>query len=493
MSDFKKQHPIAGVSQVIDTVKQNFITLVILLFIGTSNSDGYFLYFLAAGLGISLFGGIFGWWFFRYRVFEDELQIHKGIFVKKKLYLSKDRIQVIDITEGLLQRLFSLVKVEIKTAGGGTETATIRAISRIEAEGLRKELRSDTSKNEDPDSLQGIENGEEAKDEITASWKLSKKDLVYAAFTSGNFGLIASILGAVSGQLSELINEETIEYFYEMLPGFNDVTIYIVLILGIIIVSWLLSFLGVIFSYYDFRLHRTKDELIITRGFIERKHVTVPFDRIQAVRFVEGVIRQPFGYGMVYVESAGFDERQQGRSIVLAPFIEKNSLPDFFHEFLPDYSEPEFDTFPPKRSRLRYIRRPNYFFLPLIPLLWYLISYGWMSLLLIPVLSMLGWLRFKDAGLGIDGDTLRMRFRTISRTTAILKRNRIQNGLLIENPFQRRKDIKSLEVTVASGSGGMNFKIVDLDNTENYSIYKWINKDEQQPEKEDVSFDPGLE
>jgi len=34
---------------------------------------------------------------------------------------------------------------------------------------------------------------------------------------------------------------------------------------------------------------------------------------------------------------------------------------------------------------------------------------------------------------------------------------------------------------------------VDLDNTENYSIYKWINKDEQQPEKEDVSFDPGLE
>lgn len=493
MSDFKKQHPIAGVSQVIDTIKQNFITLIILLFIGTSNSDGYFLYFLAAGLGISLFGGIFGWWFFRYRVFEDELQIHKGIFVKKKLYLSKDRIQVIDITEGLLQRLFSLVKVEIKTAGGGTETATIRAISRTEAEELRKELRSGKSNNGESDSLGDSETGEEPQDEITASWQLSKKDLVYAAFTSGNFGLIASILGAISGQLSDLINEETIEYLYEILPGFNDVTIYIALILAIIIVSWLLSFLGVIFNYYDFRLHKTKDELIITRGFIERKHVTVPFDRIQAVRFVEGVIRQPFGYGMVYVESAGFDEMQQGRSIVLAPFIASDTRQDFFQEFLPDYNEPEFKIFPPQRSMFRYIRRPNYFLLPIIPLLWYLMSYGWMSLLLVPILSTLGWFRFKDAGLGIDGDTLRMRFRTISRTTAIFKRNRIQSGKLIENPFQRRKDIKSLEVTVASGSGGMNFRIDDLDDTENSYIYRWINKDEEQPQKEEDLLKPGVE
>lgn len=144
MSEFRKQHPVAGVSQVIDSIKQNFITLLIVLFIGTSNTEGYFLYFLGVGLLLSLFGGILGWWFFRFRIFEDELQIEKGVFVKKKLYLSKDRIQVIDITEGILQRLFGLVKVEVKTAGGGTETATINAITREEAEVLRTELRKRT-------------------------------------------------------------------------------------------------------------------------------------------------------------------------------------------------------------------------------------------------------------------------------------------------------------------------------------------------------------
>lgn len=472
MSEFRKQHPVAGVSQVIDGIKQNFITLVIILFIGSSNTEGYFLYFLAAGLVISLFGGIFGWWFFRFRIFEDELQIEKGIFVKKKLYLSKDRIQVIDITEGILQRLFGLVKVEVKTAGGGTETATISAITREEAEELRTELRK--RNNGSSEHLEDLEEEQERKDQILSTWKLSKKDLVYAAFTSGNFGLIASILGAVSGQLSEMINEENIRFIYEIMPGYSDVTIYIVLIFAIIVVSWLLSFLGVIFTYSDFRLHKTEEELIITRGLFEKKHITVPYDRIQAIRFVEGVIRQPFGYGMIYVESAGFDQSQKGRSIVLAPYISAKAVSSFLGEFLEEYEEPEYQYKPPQKALFRYIRRPNYLIFPLIPIIWYFLSRGWLSLILIPVLGLLGWMRYKDAAVGFDNDILRMRYRTISRTTAIMKKNRIQVTDLSQNPFQHRKNLINFSATAASGAGGMKFKVEDLGNEESLRIYDWV-------------------
>lgn len=472
MSEFRKQHPVAGVSQVIDSIKQNFITLLIVLFIGTSNTEGYFLYFLAAGLFLSLFGGILGWWFFRYRIFEDELQIEKGVFVKKKLYLSKDRIQVIDITEGILQRLFGLVKVEVKTAGGGTETATINAITRDEAEVLRTELRK--KNNEDQDQIGEGEERQEQEEEILATWKLSTKDLVYAAFTSGNFGLIASILGAISGQLNEMINEENIRFIYEVLPGYSDVTIYIALIFAIIVVSWLLSFLGVIFTYSDFRLHKTEEELIVTRGLFEKKHITVPYDRIQAVRFVEGVIRQPFGYGMIYVESAGFDQSQKGRSIVLAPYISAKSVNSFLNEFLAEYEQPEYKIKPPRKALFRYIRRPNYFLLLLIPILWYFLSRGWLSLMLIPVMGILGWMRYKDAAVGFDNDIVRMRYRTISRTTAIMKKNRIQVGDLLQNPFQLRKELMDFSVTAASGAGGMNFEVEDLTAYDSLKIFNWV-------------------
>ena len=484
MSDFKKQHPVAAVSQVFETIKQNFVTLIILFFIGTSNTEGYFLYFLAAGIGLSLFAGVFGWWVFRYRVKDDELQIRKGVFVKNNIYMSKDRIQVIDITEGLIQRLFGLVKVEIKTAGGGTESATISAITREEAEALRTELRKKNGQvaTEAEDGLAD----EQDEEEILDTWKLPNKDLVYAAFTSGNFGLIASILGAVSGQLNEVINEETIEYLYEILPGFNNVTMIITVVVAIIVVSWTLSFLGVIFNYSDFRLQKTKKELIITSGLIERKHITIPFDRIQAVRFVEGVIRQPFGYGMVYVESAGFNQTQKGRSIVIAPYLAADAFSTFLSDFLPEYQEPEYEITPKPKVKFRYIRRPAYLILLALPIVWFLLDYGWLLGLMLPLMGFLGWLRYRDAAIGINEEYIRSRFRNISRTTAISKRIRVQNVELSQNPFQKRKQVYSLSTTVASGAGGMNFEVDDLNQNDCLLVYNWVAGNEHVTKPDDA-------
>lgn len=486
MSEFKRQHPIAAITKVIEGIKQNFITIVILLFIGTSNTEGYFIYFLLGGIAITLVSGVLSWVVFRYRVHENELQIKKGVLVKSNMYLSKDRIQVIDITEGLLQRMFGLVKVEVKTAGGGTETATISAISRGDAEALRSELRKKRSANGEGE--EEAEEVYEAEEEVLGQWKLSTKDLVFAAFTSGNFGLIASILGAVSGQMDEFINEETIEYVYEALPGYSDVTLIAGIVIAIIVISWTLSFLGVIFKYSDFQLEKTSKELIITSGLVEKKHITVPFDRIQAVRFVEGIIRQPFGYGMLYVESAGFDQTQKGRSIVLVPFIASSNISSFLAEFLKEYKEPEYQIRPPRKTLWRYIRRPNYFVLPLIPIAWYLMEYGWLSLLIIPLLGYLGWMRYLDAALGLGDKILRMRYRVVSRTTAIVKKSRIQNIETSQNPFQDHKDIQNLTVTAASGAGGMGFETADLSLPDTFKVLKWlINEPAKEEETEEVS------
>jgi len=477
MSEFKRQHPVAAISKVLTTIKQNFVTIVILLFIGTSNTEGYFLYFLFGGIAITLISGVFSWWMFKYRVDGDELQIKKGVLVKSNMYMSKDRIQVIDITEGVLQRMFGLVQLEVKTAGGGTDTATISAISRDEAEAMRTELRNKrngNSSSEKDGEIADTEADAQVEDEIISTWKLSTKDLVFAAFTSGNFGLIASILGAASGQMDEFINEETIEYVYEVLPGYNDFTLIVGIVLVIFIISWVLSFLGVIFRYSDFRLERTSEELIITSGLLERKHITVPFDRIQAVRFIEGLIRQPFGYGMINVESAGYDQTQKGRSIVLVPFISASNVSAFLNEFLEEYNEPEYSIKPPKRTLFRYMRRPNYILILLVPIIWYFIEYGWLSLLLIPLATYLGWLQYRDAAVGLGERILRMRYRVLSRTTALVKKKRVQNIESSQNPFQRWKNIQNLKAVAASGAGGLGLEINDLDNEDSFKILRWL-------------------
>lgn len=468
MSEFRRQHPIAAVTQFLGVLRQNVVPIAIFLVVGSRNTDEYFWYFFALGVASTLILGIFSWLRFTYRVDGDELQIKKGVFVRKKLYLSKDRIQVIDITEGILQRIFGLVKVEVKSAGSGTEGATISAITREEALELRALLRGEKSLKKEE-----IEEVEEEVVKEVLTWKLSGRDLFLAALTSGNFGLIASILGAISGQLDQFVTEENLNYMFDHIPGLGNASIFVGVLIFIFVVSYVFSFIGVIFQYADFKVEKMDKELHITSGLLERKHTTVPFDRIQALRFVEGIFREPFGYGMLYVESAGFQQKNTERSIVLAPFIKKEKLVDFFGGFIEEIDEPETKITPPQRAFLRYLRRPNYLLLVAIPFIWWFWDLAWVLFgFLIPA-TFLGWLRFNDAVLTINKHTLKLQYRVLAKRTAYLKKNRVQVSELTVNPFQKNKNLASIDIIAASGAGGKAFSINDLDHNEAHKIMKW--------------------
>tara|TARA_R110000868_G_scaffold1211_1_gene9260 strand:+ start:27798 stop:29228 length:1431 start_codon:yes stop_codon:yes gene_type:complete len=468
MSEFRRQHPIAAVTQFLGVIRQNIVPIAIFLVVGSRNTDEYFWYFFVFGVVSTLVLGLFGWLRFSYRVDGDELQIKKGIFVRKELYLTKDRIQVIDITEGLLQRIFGLVKLEVKSAGSGTEGATISAISRSEALELRNILRGETTLEAEEKPKEDIEQSRE-----TLTWRLSGKNLFLAALTSGNFGLIASILGAAAGQLDQFITEENLNYVFDHIPGLENTSLFVGVLIFIFVVSYIFSFFGVILQYAEFKVEKRDKELHITSGLLERKHTTVPFDRIQALRFVEGILREPFGYGMLYVESAGFQQKNNERSIVLSPFIKKESLKKFFSEFIEDYEEPETQITPPKRAFLRYLRRPNYLLLITIPLIWWFWELGWVLCgFLIPA-TFLGWLRFNDAVLSFNEHTLKLQYRVLAKRTAFLKKNRVQASDLSINPFQSYKKLATINVTVASGAGGKVFSLTDIDQKEADQILRW--------------------
>lgn len=128
MFEFKRLHWVATITGVLEVIKQNVLTLVILFIVGSRNESPYFLWLIGAGL-LSAFGlGILGWFRFKYQLLEDEIHIHKGIFVQKKLYIHKNRVQVTEISAGIIQRIFGLVSLTIQTAGGGSERAVLSAL-----------------------------------------------------------------------------------------------------------------------------------------------------------------------------------------------------------------------------------------------------------------------------------------------------------------------------------------------------------------------------
>lgn len=465
MFDSRRQHPIAAITKALDIIRENFISLLVLVFVTSGGSESMIsLFGILSVVAILLIAGILSWLRFTYRVVEGELRIEQGIFVRKKLYLSKERIQVIDIKAGLVQRLFGLVEVEVKTAGSSSKEAKISAISRERAEKLKAELRRPTGEYDEVEEESGQ----------TEMYKITGKDLVVAACTSGSFGIALSIIGTLFSQLDQVLSEQQMMTYLEALvPASISTYMIVYIIIFLIIISWLLSFLGTIIKHFGFTLTVKKQELVIKQGLFEQRQLTIPFNRIQAIQIKEGLMRQPFGYATLILESAGYGEQQEN-STTLYPLIPKKDVDRFLQDVVPEYARRSLDVSPPCKALRRYLVRMALLSLFFIIPGWFFIPYGIYSWFLLVPFLLLGLAQFRDARIGKTDRTLALQFRLLSKTTAIVQKKRIQSVSLTQNPFQKRLHLLSYGVTVASGNQGRTFTIRELEKTEGAKFFNWV-------------------
>lgn len=452
MSEPRRQHPAAAISVVTGALKESFIPFVVIVILGGRAEGAQTYYIMGAVILILslLIGGIMSWLRYTYRIEDGELKIEYGVFVRKRHFVQRDRIQVIDISAGLIQRMFGLVSVEVQTAGESTSEAVISAVTRDEAEHIRKLL----SKKELDD--------ESETPQPLSELKLKKKDLLIAASTAGSFGIALSIIGTITSQINQFISDTQVYEYIEALdiPGTNFI---ILLVLVMIVLAWLLSLFGTIIKYSGFSLIRKPDELIITRGLFERKQLTIPYHRIQAVRIVEGILRQPLGYATVYVDSAGYGD-ESGTSTVLFPLIKRDRMREFIQENIPDYNDDMTSVSPPPKALRRYLIKTIIPAFTVIVPVSLIFTYGYISLVLLPLAIWLGFERYRDAGAGFDKDMFILRFRNLARTTAIVRKKCIQAADTQSIYFQRRKNLLNFMLTVASGKTGARFSVNELDS-----------------------------
>jgi len=463
MSEFQRQHPVAAISRALGLIRGNFVTILVFLFVGARSDNFPFLWWIAGGVGFLLVVGVANWWRFLYKVEDDTLHIKSGIFVRKDLYLTRDRIQVIDVTSGILQRIFGLVRLDIQTAGSSSRQAAIDAITTDNAREINRLLRPD--KNGDSaegDQLDSVESG--IKEENGKSIKLPVKELLIAASTSGSFGIALSLIATVFSQVEPLISQsEMYEYLIGLIPSDADSVVILTTVAAFVVFAWLISFFSTLFKYGNFQLDVKEDEIVVSRGIFEKKRITIPFNRIQAIHVAEGMIRQPLGYASLHLESAGYGDEKGSGSFVLFPLIGKRNIPSLLEEVLPDYNRGVEVMKPPSRSLRRYIFRSSVLITLATGILYWTLSLNiWIWLL--PMLSVFwGWLRFKDAAAGWDGDLFVIRSRFLSKSTAYIKKKRIQDFTLQQSFFQRRRKLCSVRMYVASGDHGKSFGVSDLE------------------------------
>ncbi|MER1958060.1 MAG: PH domain-containing protein [Solibacillus sp.] len=481
-----KLHPIAAIIHVVKALKDLLIPIVIILVANGGNinldyrSEDFFgemvpLLFLVVILLWTIFSGLIKWWTFVYWFEESELRVEYGLFVKKKRYIPFDRIQNLNYKEGIFHRIFKLVEVQVETAGSknGKPEAELTAVTRVAADEVEQRMKRAKQKQ------QPIEESEQQSIEETPPstfiHKMKVPELLLLATTSSGIGVVLAGVFAVVSQFAEFIPFDSIYDELAFLMKYSFVVVAILIALGLLL-TWVISVGLTFLNYYNFTVSKEQERLIITRGLIEKKRVTIPLNRVQAIKIVENPFQQLLGLASVAVESAGGGfSGEADKKIILFPLIAKKEALAPLSALFPDYDFTLMpQVVPPKKAQPFFYRIDFVWLVPLIGLVSYFFyPYGLLSLLLVVPILLLGKWQFKTTGYTLFDHQIMIQSRMISRVTFFAMKKRIQVTQGRQTYFQKRREIGTAKIIVMSGMTGASASVRHVEQQEVERILGW--------------------
>lgn len=392
----------------------------------------------------------------RYRLEWDELILDSGVFSRRHRIVPLARVQNLDVRQNLLQRLLDVAELRVETAGGDADEPVLLVVGRQQAESLRRKLLAGRDRAAPP-----AEATASAADVLA---HLSPRDLALAGATANEAGVIFALLIAaleVAYQLPLGIPRVRLDprLLLPDLPLTSTVLLGITVLLALAIFAWLLSIVGALAAYWDFTLERTGGELRKRYGWLDRREVTIPLTRVQALRVEESWMRRPPGYASLRIETAGGGpgEARRGGAEAFLPLATIREVPRLMSAVFTDfesYSGIEFRRVHPFAIRGAFVR----YSLPVLVLaglaLWLGPIMLW-SLVLLPFSAFAARVHYRHLGYFLAPGYLVARSGFFNRVTWVIPEHKIQTLHLIQTPFQRRWHVASLVVDTAAGQVGI--------------------------------------
>nr|WP_232337072.1 PH domain-containing protein [Lysinibacillus timonensis] len=482
-----KLHPISAVINFIKGLKELIIPIVIILisnFVNTPDSntinfwrDVFPLLIVGVPVFTYLVLGVIKWWTFVYWFENNEIRVEFGLFVKKKRYIPFERIQSLNYKEGVFHQLFNLVQVMVETAGNknGKPEVELTAVTKEAVKQIELELQKFKNQQKEKVLDELYEGGSEPnKETIKVIHKLSTKDLVLLATTSNSMGVFLAGMAAILSQFAEYI---PYDWIFEEISAYIQFGAFVILF-GIVIallLAWCASIVITLLNYHDFAVSEEEDRITITRGLLEKKRVTIPYNRIQAIKVIENPIRQMFGFASVVVESAGGAQGERDKKMVLFPLIRKERLNSVLGTMFPQF-EWEFQlTRPPSKSQHFFYRVYLIWLVPVVGICSYVYyPIGMLPILFIIPIILLGKWQYKTTGYEVKNHQLTMVYRIFSKVTFVVEKKRIQVVVQKQSLFQRKRRVATVNATVMSGMTGATAKVNHINVEDADTLLSWF-------------------
>ncbi len=396
---------------------------------------------------------------FEYELTSDTLDVRSGVFSTRDREIPVGRIQNVDISRGVVQRLLGLAVASFETAGGGETEARLRFVGYDEAKRLQRELQRLTA----GDAGTADEAAEPGAEVGSQLFELPDEDLVVLSFVAPDLRVLPALFLVVPA-LAQGVPASLV-----------DGALLVVGVLGgIVSVAglWLVSAAVVFARYYGFRLSRVGDELRYERGLVQRYDGSIPLDKVQSLAVRENVLMRRLGYAALAVETAGYSPGQSpsGGSEAAVPLASRARVVDLARTVEP-FAVEAFER-PPKRARRRYAGRyaialglATAVLLGVDALAVALPFPPWLPLLGLVAVPPAAHLKWRHRGYYLGEDHVVTRNGFWRRRTEVVPHYRIQTVIQRATVFQRRWDLATVVADTAGSLSvvGDDAAAVDVD------------------------------
>jgi putative membrane protein len=264
---------------------------------------------LAVAIPIAL--GMVRWFTTRYRVTPDRVEVERGLFNRRLLAVSRDRLRTVDASAHILHRALGLSRVTIGTGrsdreGGGS--VRLDGLTTAEASDLREILlhrvaaaraaasavgpgapSAGAAASDDAAPVVHVDGPETELARLDSTW------IRFAPFTLS--GAVA--VGAVAGFLANATNEADLHpsdfgplrAVVDWLDGAPLTAAVAVLAVAAIAAVAIASTFGYVLAFWNFRLTRNpRGTLHVTRGLLTTRATTIEERRLHGVEISEPLL-----------------------------------------------------------------------------------------------------------------------------------------------------------------------------------------------------------
>lgn len=267
------------------------------------------------------------------------------LFVRRKNTIGIANISNINLEQGLIAMLLGTCKLKLDTNSLSTaETTDVTIVlKKKDAEELRRLLMTQVSDKSFEEDV-APEGQDESKEITTDKTKIDSKDILLHGLFASRFLYTVFVPLFILLEFATEIDAGDLDYLINEVGTFAAETVGLGFLILIVIVFWgvlagAFSLIRSVIKYWDFRIERKEEKLVLEYGLMNKVNYSIPVDKIQAIILRQTLLARICKRYMVEVVNVGMNDDQNETQAFLLPYGSKAITKTRLEKLLPEFAD----------------------------------------------------------------------------------------------------------------------------------------------------------